>query len=337
MRSTTPADAPLSRAPSGAGEPRPRAVASATITAGVAGLGVALPANAVGSDALEARLGVGAGWIERRTGIRERRHATTETLEELATAAGAAALADAGVRADAVGLVLVATCTAERALPNVAPLVAHALGTTAGAADVGAACTGFLSALALAGATVEAGRAEHVLVIGAEVLSRFLDPADRRTAGLFGDGAGAVVVGAGPGGLGPVVLRSAGEHAELITNDGVIRMQGHETFLVAVESLVAVTLEACERAGTALADVDRFVFHQANRRILEAVAERLDVPAASVVDAIADVGNTSAASVPLALAQARDDGLLWPGARVLVGAMGAGFTYGAALLRWGDA
>jgi 3-oxoacyl-[acyl-carrier-protein] synthase III len=319
----------------------PRAAGGAAIrTAGVTGLGTALPANPVGNEDLAPRLGVDPAWIERRTGIRARRHATTETLEDLATGAAAAALADAGVSADDVELVLVATCTAEDRLPNVAPVVAHALGSRAAAIDVGAACTGFLSAAALGAAAIEARRAETVLVIGAEVLSRFIDLDDRRTAGLFGDGAGAAVLAAGAGHVGPVVLRSAGEHRELITNrrsHEVIRMDGHETFLVAVASLEEATLEACRRAGVGVGDVDLFVFHQANRRILTAVAERLELAPGRVLDAIADVGNTSAASLPLALARARDGGLLWPGARVLVGAMGAGFTYGAALLRWGPA
>src|SRR5205823_3167479 len=162
------------------------------------------------------------------------------------------------------------------------------LGITAAAADVGAACTGFLSALSLAGAQIEAGRATHALVIGAEAMSRFVDFDDRRTAGLFGDGAGAVVLSAGRGALGPVVLRSAGEHASFIVaprDTGFIRMEGHETFLVAVTSLSEATLDVCREADVDPADVDLFIYHQANGRILTAVAERLGLDPDRVVDA----------------------------------------------------
>jgi 3-oxoacyl-[acyl-carrier-protein] synthase-3 len=317
--------------------PQRSAAERATRQAGVAGIGRALPAAVVHNDVIAERLGVDAEWIERRTGIRSRRHARGERLSDLAAAAGRAALADAEVDAGDLDLVLVATSTADDLLPNAAPLVAHALGTHAAAADVGAACTGFLSALALAAAWIESGRATHALVVGAEVLSRFTDFDDRRTAGLFGDGAGAVVLSAGRGALGPVVLRSAGEHAELIVaprEPALVRMQGHETFLVAVPSLCEATVDACRAAGVPLEDVDLFVYHQANRRILDAVAERLGVDRDRVVDAIGEVGNTSAASIPLALCAAADEGRLAPGSRVLVGAMGSGFTYGAALLDW---
>jgi 3-oxoacyl-[acyl-carrier-protein] synthase-3 len=300
-------------------------------------MGRSLPAHRVDNDQVAARLGVDAAWIERRTGIRSRLHARGERLTDLAAEAAAAALEDAGVTAADVDLVLVATSTADDMLPNAAPLVAHALGCHAAAIDVGAACTGFVAALALASATIESGRTSVALVIGADVLSRHLDPYDRRTAGLFGDGAGAVVLARGAGSIGPVVLRSAGEHAELIAipRGGVVRMEGHETFLVAVASLVESTLDACRAAEIEPADVDLFVYHQANRRILDAVAERLAVGSDRVLDTIAEVGNTSAASIPLALCTAAAEGRLEPGMRVLVGAVGAGFTYGAAVLEWG--
>jgi 3-oxoacyl-[acyl-carrier-protein] synthase III len=302
-------------------------------TAGVAGLGTALPERVVPNAPIAERLGVDDTWIERRTGIASRRHVTTERLSDLAADAARAALDDAGLDAGAVDLVLVATTTSDELLPNAAPLVAHALGTTAAAADVGAACTGFLSALALAAAYVEAGRADHVLVVGADTLSRFLDPGDRRTAGLFGDGAGAVVLSAGAGELSPVVLRSAGQYADAIViprEPAVVHMDGHETFVVAVSSLAEATLDACRAAGIDAGDVDLFVYHQANRRILDAVAERLGLDHDRVVDAIGTLGNTSAASIPLALAAARPA----PGSRVLLAAAGAGFTYGAAILDW---
>jgi 3-oxoacyl-[acyl-carrier-protein] synthase-3 len=310
-----------------------RGAAAAVRTAGISGLGCALPERVVANAPIAARLGVDDRWIERRTGITARRHVDDERLSDLAAEAARAALADAGVDAAAVDLVLVATSSSDELLPNAAPLVAHALGTHAAAADIGAACTGFLSALALASAYVEAGRAEHVLAIGADALSRFVDFDDRRTAGLFGDGAGAAVVSAGAGELHPVVLRSAGEHADAIVIDrasALIRMEGHETFVVAVASLVEATLDACEAAGVALEDIDLFVYHQANRRILDAVAERLGLPHDRVVDAIGELGNTSAASIPLALVAARPS----PGSRVLLAAAGAGFTYGAAVVDW---
>ena len=285
-----------------------------------------------------ARLGVEDGWIEKRTGIRSRRAlGPGERLSDLAATAGRAALADAGLDAADLDLILVATLAADEITPGAAPLVAHALGTTAAAIDVNAACVGFLSALELACARIESGRAEHVLVVGAEGLRRFTDADDRRTAGVFGDGAGAAVVSAGAGTLGPLVLRSDGALADLIVcarDDQLIRMDGHATYVAAVAALSEATVEACAGSGLALADVDLFVFHQANRRILDAVAERLGLERERVVDVIADIGNTSAATLPLALTAARDAGQLFSGARVVLGAMGAGFVYGAGVLTW---
>jgi 3-oxoacyl-[acyl-carrier-protein] synthase-3 len=306
--------------------------------AGIAGLGRALPRRVVDNAEVASRIGVDADWIERRTGIQRRHHVDGERVSDLATTAGAAALDDAGIAASDLDLLLVATLSPDELTPNTAPLVAHALGTTTAAIDVGAACTGFLAALALATAQIESRRADHVLVIGAEAMSRFLDHGDRRTAGLFGDGAGAVVLSRGAGRVGPVVLRSAGDHAALIVathEEQLIRMDGHATFLAAVAFLCESTTDACEQAGTAPEDVDLFVFHQANARILTAVTERLGIDGSRVVDAIGGVGNTSAASLPLALASAGDDGRLRAGDRVLLGAVGAGFTYGATLIEWG--
>jgi 3-oxoacyl-[acyl-carrier-protein] synthase-3 len=307
-------------------------------TAGIAGLGRALPQAVVSNEVVGERLGVDGAWIEKRTGIRARRRlGPGERLSDLAAAAGRAALDDAGVDAADLDLVLVATLAGDEITPGTSPLVAHALGTTAAAIDVNAACVGFLSALELACGRVEAGRAEHVLVVGAEAMLRFVDPDDRRTAMVFGDGAGAAVVSAGAGALGPVVLRSDGSLADLIVcrhDEQVIHMDGHATFLGAVAALATSTAEACAASGLALGDVDLFVFHQANRRILDAVAERLGLDRDRVVDVIADVGNTSAATLPIALTAARDAGRLFSGARVVLGAMGAGFVYGAGVLTW---
>ena len=307
-------------------------------TAGIAGLGVALPPTVLPNDAVAARLGVDGAWIERRTGIKNRRALSgRERLSDLATAAGRAALDDAGLDASDLDLVLVATLAADEITPGASPLVAHALGTTAAAIDVNAACVGFLSALELACGRIEASRAEHVLVIGAESLRRFVDPTERGVSAVFGDGAGAAVVSAGAGALGPVTLRSDGALAELIVcrhDEQLIHMDGHATFINAVAALSEATVEACAASGLALGDVDLFIFHQANRRILDAVAERLGLDRERVVDVIADIGNTSAATLPLALAATRDAGRLFTGARVVLGAMGAGFVYGAGVLTW---
>jgi 3-oxoacyl-[acyl-carrier-protein] synthase III len=310
-------------------------------TAGVLGIGTALPDRVVSSTTIAERLGVAEDWIVARTGIRSRRIAgPDERLSDLATAAGAAALRQAGVHAADLDLVMVATVSADEVTPNTAPLVADGLGAVnAGALDVGAACTGFLSALALGAAWIEAGRATLVLVIGADTLSRFTDPDDRRTAALFGDGAGAVVLGVGQGGgLGPVVLHQDGGHSELIVaprNPGLIEMDGQETFRHAVNRLVEVTHEALQRAGLSLSDIDLFVYHQANARITRAVGARLGIDSSSVVDCIAEQGNTSAATVPLALAYAQEAGRLRPGMTVLMAAFGAGLTWGGAVLEWG--
>jgi 3-oxoacyl-[acyl-carrier-protein] synthase III len=319
------------------------AAAVARRTAGVLGLGTALPERAVGNDEIARRIGVDPEWIVRRTGIHERRRAAPgASLAELAARAGAAALADADLDPGDVAHVLVATMTSDHITPNAAPVVAHRLNAPhAAAIDIGAACTGSISALALACGLVESCRAEHVLVIGAEIMSRHVDEHDRRTAALFGDGAGALVVSAhAEGRVGPVILGADGSCADLITarrSDGLIRMNGHDTFVEAVRRLTDVTLVACAAADTELDEVDLFVFHQANGRILKAITERLELPSERVVDCIATLGNTSAASLPLALARARDLGQLAPGARVLLGAVGAGFTWGATVVEWGTA
>jgi 3-oxoacyl-[acyl-carrier-protein] synthase-3 len=289
------------------------------------------------------RLGVAPEWIERRTGIRSRRRARGNVrLADLAADAGRDALANAGVAPAELDMVLVATLSADELTPNAAPQVAHALGADgAGAMDIGAACTGFVSGLTLAAALVEAGRCDKALVIGAELLSRYTDRDDRSTAGLFGDGAGAVVVAADAAGtVGSASLGSDGAAAPYIVaprDTGLIAMDGHETFKRAVSTLASNALETLEQNGLTRDDIDLFVFHQANGRILSAVAETLGVDDGRVLDAIAEVGNTSAASIPLALDEARRQGRLEPGARVLLGAVGAGFTWGATVVTWGAA
>jgi 3-oxoacyl-[acyl-carrier-protein] synthase-3 len=312
-------------------------------TAGILGLGSALPERKVGNEAIAARVGVSAEWIERRTGIRERRYATPgQRVSDLAAGAGRMALASAGLEAAQLDMVLVATLAADEITPGVAPVVANELGATgAGAIDVGAACAGSIAALALGTSWVQAGHAQHVLVIGAEILTRFLDAGDRRTAPLFGDGAGAMVISTdASGGIGPFVLGSDGAQAHTIRAtraSGLLEMDGHETYLRAVEQLSSCTRAVLERAGIALEEIDLFVYHQANARILSGVAERLELPRERVFDCIGELGNTSAASIPLALGEAVSAGAVWPGARLLLGAIGAGLVWGATVITWGDA
>jgi 3-oxoacyl-[acyl-carrier-protein] synthase-3 len=313
-------------------------------TARITGLGHYAPPREVPNAAIAGRLGVDDEWIVRRTGIHSRRWAAAdETLADMAVAAARGALDDAGLDAAAIDLVLVATMTPDDICPNAAPVVADALGAhAAGAIDVGAACTGWLAGLRLAAGQVEAGRADRVLLVGADRLSGLLDLDDAATAPLFGDGAGAVIVSAdGEGaGVGPLVLAADGSLADRITADHdarVLRMDGHSTYQVAVKRLSEVTQAACDLAGVALDDIDLFVYHQANGRILRAVGQRLELREERVADYVAGMANTSAASIPLTLGLLREDGRLQAGQRVLVAAIGGGFTWGAGVLEWGMA
>lgn len=325
-------------------EPQPAAQSTQPRTtrgAGIVGLGTALPEHSVGNEEIAASLGLADGWIERRTGIARRRYAAPgERVVDLGRRAGEAALLDARLTIADVDLVLVATLAPDEITPGSAPLIAHELGGVATAAiDIGAACAGSIAGLALGSAWIEAGRADTVLVIGAEILSRFINREDRRTAHLFGDGAGAIVLRVGGAGrIGPILLESDGGGANLIRatrEAGVLEMDGHETFLRAVNQLHLCTRQVVSDAGLQLQDIDLFVYHQANSRILGAVADRLGLSRERVLDCIANTGNTSAASVPLALAHARENGLLQPGMKVVLGAVGAGLSWGAALMEWG--
>jgi 3-oxoacyl-[acyl-carrier-protein] synthase III len=310
--------------------------------AAVAGVGIAVPPQAVSNASIAARLDVSEDWIVARTGVRERRIASEgEQLADYATEAASRALAVAGVEASEVDLVLVATMTHEFLTPSAAPLVAARIGAaSAGAIDIGAACTGFVSALLLGAGQVEAGRADVALVVGADLLSRVTDSDDRSTAALFGDGAGAVVLSARKGGghVGPGVLGADGARHGLVTAgraEGVLRIKGHDTFRQAVDRLSEATVAAVAASGRSLDEIAAFVYHQANARILLAVGERLGLDPARVVDCISRYGNTSAATIPLALAQAQDDGLLEPGAPVLLAAFGGGLTWAATVIEWG--
>jgi 3-oxoacyl-[acyl-carrier-protein] synthase-3 len=317
-------------------------VPESLVGAALLGVGSSLPAGVVSNDEVAARIGKTDDWIYTRTGIRERRHAAPEErLTDHAAAAARAALERAGVAVEEIDLIVVGTLTPDEPMPIAAASLAHALGAErAGAIDVNAACTGFLSALALATGQVEAGRARHALVVGADFLSRITDHDSKQTAMLFADGAGAVVVGAvaGAGRVGPILLRadaSAPEVLYLARGASTIEMDGHETFKHAVNRMAEVTLEALAAAGLTLGDVDLFVYHQANGRILKAVAERLELDETRVVDCIERSGNMSAATIPYALDVAREDGRLRDGARVLLSAFGGGFTWGGGTIQWG--
>jgi 3-oxoacyl-[acyl-carrier-protein] synthase III len=307
------------------------------------GVGTALPDRIVPNSELDERLGIDAEWIVKRTGIEERRSARPgERLYEFAAAAGAEALAEAGVAAADVDLIVLATTSNEDLMPAAAPRVAAVLGAADAACyDVNSACTGFLSAVSVACGQIESGRAVNVLVIGADLMMPLTDPDDRATAAVFADGAGAVLMrGTLESRVGPIVLRSDGEKADLIRIDRrelVIRMQGHETFRYAVDLMAESTVEAVALAGLQLDDINLFVYHQANARILRAVGERLSLVPDRVINSIAKLGNTSAATIPLALAEAKRTGHLRQGARVLLGAFGAGVSWGATVIEWGGA
>ena len=303
----------------------------------VAGWGTALPDKVLTNADLEATLDTSDAWIVERTGIRERR--IGGTTSGLATEAAAKALATAGVAADDLDLVLVATCTPDDALPAVATQVQRNLGARCGALDVNAACSGFVYGLVAAEGFLRAGH-RRVLVIGAETLSRIVDWDDRGTAILFGDGAGAVVLEAGepdgPGGLLGWDLGSDGSLRHLLHADvgGTIVMDGQEVFRRAVRVMVDSAQRALDRAGLTAADLDLVVPHQANVRIITSAAAKLGVPTERIAMVLESTGNTSAASIPLALAAAADEGRLRTGDRVLLVGFGAGMTWASAVLEW---
>jgi 3-oxoacyl-[acyl-carrier-protein] synthase-3 len=327
--------------------------AGLTLTpAAILSVATELPPDRLTSAELAERLGVTEEWIISRTGIRERRRARPdERLSDYATRAGARALEAAGVDAANLDLVIVATLSQDELTPNTAPIVAHNLGATrAGAFDVGAACTAFLAALAQGCANIESGRAHYVLVVGADFVTRLVDYSDKRSAPLFADAAGAVVLGPGDSGdgdtsdcdrgaIGPIVLGADGSHAHTLfatIAERKIRMDGPEVFRHAVARMTEVTLDAIARSGLTLADIDLFVFHQANARITRALGDRLGLDPDRVVECIETIGNASAATLPVGLATALADGRLQPGANVLLAAFGAGFTWGGGVLRWGQ-
>lgn len=311
-----------------------------TAAAVVCGIGYWLPPHVVTNADLCARLDTSEEWIQSRTGISTRRMATGGiTTSDLAVEAGANALKSAG--GGEVQALVLATTTPDRPCPATAPDVAARLGLTGIAAfDVSAVCTGFLYGLATAVGFIAAGLADRVLLVAAETFTTLLDPEDRTTVPIFGDGAGALVLRRGssaePGAIGPIVLGSDGQHHDLIAVDGYFRMRGREVFRLAVERMSAAAREATAAAGWRLDDVDRLVAHQANARIIAAVAAELDVPEQRRAQNIQDVGNTAGASIPILLAQAAAGGSLLPDNRVLMTAFGGGLTWGAATVVWPD-
>jgi 3-oxoacyl-[acyl-carrier-protein] synthase-3 len=303
---------------------------------------MAVPDRRVTNAEIARLTGVEEAWIEKRTGTRERPWAEPgERMTAFAAQAATRALERAGLAAENLDLVLVATSSADEITPNAAPLVAGLIGAhNAGAFDVGAACTGWLTALSMACGQIESGRARHALVIGADFLSKFLDTSDRDTAPLFADGAGAAVLSSAPAHhVGIAILRSDPGGADLIRleRSGRIQMRGPETFRAAVEALSDVTTEALTANHLQLADIDLFVYHQANSRIIRAVGQRLGLDPARVVDYVDRFANSSTATLPIALSVAESEGRLRTGDRVLLAAFGGGFTWGATVLRWDPA
>lgn len=305
----------------------------------VCGIGYWLPPTVVTNAELCAQLDTTEEWIVRRTGIRARRVAGPDlSTADLAVEAGARALESAG--GEPVRALVLATTTPDRACPATAPEVASRLGLTGVPAfDVSAVCTGFLYALASATGLIATGQADRVLVVAAERFTTLLDPLDRTTVPIFGDGAGAVVLrrgGAGEGGaVGRTVLGSDGTQRDLIcVADGSFRMRGRAVFRQAVERMAEAGRAAAGAAGWRPEEVDRLVVHQANARVSAAVAAALGVRADQQAQNIQRVGNTAAASIPVLLAQATADGTLAPGNRVLVTAFGGGLTWGATTVVW---
>jgi 3-oxoacyl-[acyl-carrier-protein] synthase-3 len=313
------------------------------------GIGSYLPEQIVSNAAMSERVDTSDEWIIERTGIKQRHFAAAhESAAFMGTAAARGALAMAGVAADAVGAIILATSTPDQAFPATAVHVQAALGAkNAFGFDLSAACSGFLYALSVADGMIRAGQVDNVLVIGSEVYSRILDFDDRGTCVLFGDGAGAVLLQArdvaadGPGVL-STHLHADGTQAEILYVDGAVgqpeksgylRMNGREVFRHAVTLLAGAVNEALVANHLTSKDIDWLVPHQANRRIIDGVGKKLGLPAERVVITVDQHANTSAASVPLALAAAMADGRVQPGHIVLLEALGGGLTWGAALLR----
>jgi 3-oxoacyl-[acyl-carrier-protein] synthase-3 len=322
-----------------------------TTRATVIGVGHYLPERVVPNAEFEKTLDTNDEWIRARSGI-ERRHfaADGQTTSNMATAAANAALADAGLGPDDLDAIVVATSTPDLTFPSAATMVQAEMGMTRGFAfDVQAVCAGFIYAMANANALILSGQAKRVMVIGAETFSRIMDWTDRSTCVLFGDGAGAVLLEAREGdgtpqdrGVLSTDLNSDGRHKDLLYVDGgvstgttgYLRMQGNQVFRHAVEKLAATATTAMDRAGVTSDDVDWIVPHQANIRIIQGTAKKMGLPMERVVVTVQDHGNTSAASIPLALSVGRDRGQIKPGDLIVTEAIGGGLAWGAVVVRW---
>lgn len=323
------------------------------IRSAICGIGSALPKNKVPNSELEQIVETSDAWIVQRTGIRQRFIANEdETTVTLGTAAARQALKDAGLTVDDIDCIILATATPNHTFPASAVEIQQALGMTHGFAfDVQAVCSGFIYALTTGDLYIRGGMARRVLVIGAETFSRIIDWKDRSTCVLFGDGAGAVVLEALPDqaglnsdrGILATKLRSDGSHMSKLYVDGGpsttqttghLRMEGREVFKHAVGMITDVVDDCFDATGISASDLNWFVPHQANKRIIDASAKKLGISDDKVVVTVDQHGNTSAASVPLALATAAHDGRIKRGDLVMLEAMGGGFTWGAILLRW---
>ena len=299
------------------------------------------PDTVVTNDDLAKRVDTNDEWIRSRVGIESRRIAgPDESVTDMATAAGGKALAASGLSPADIDLVIVATCSTILPMPSVAAITAHRLGIAApGAYDLNAACAGFCYALGTAADAVKSGSAHNVLVIGAEKMSDWIDWDDRSTCIIFADGAGAAIVSATgegePSGVGPVVWGSAGDlgHKIQVTGrTGAITQDGQAVFRWATTAIAPVALQACERAGVSPADLSAFIPHQANLRIVEAIARKLGIPREKVADDIVHAGNTSSASVPLALSRMAEQGRLESGTPALLVGFGAGLSYASQVI-----
>ncbi len=323
-----------------------------TIRSVILGCGAYLPAKIVSNDDIVKLVDTSDEWIFERTGIKRRHMASEgEATSDLAFHAATEALRDAKISAGEIDLIIVATTTPDDTFPSVATKIQARLGMTRGAAfDVQAVCSGFIYGLSVADNFIRVGEAKTVLLIGAETMTRLLDWTDRGTCVLFGDGAGAVVLQAAKGqgtikdrGVHNAKIYSDGRQHDLLYVDGGpsttgttghLRMHGREVFKHAVTNIASAIEASAAQAGLKPSDVDWFVPHQANQRILDSTAKKLGISPDKVITTIAEHGNTSAASVPLALAAAVKDGRIKRGDLVLMEAMGGGFTWGAALVRW---
>lgn len=315
----------------------------------IAGVGSYLPKRVMTNDDMSKIVETSDEWIRERTGISERRIAADgELTSDLAVKAAERALSAANMTSEDIDLIVVATATPDLTFPATATIVQEKLGINQGAAfDIQAVCSGFVYGLATAHNFIRVGQAKNALLIGSETFSRILDWQDRSTCVLFGDGAGAMVLSADEGEAGEGVIethiRSDGRFKDLLYVDGGVsstgtaghlRMQGNQVFKHAVNKISGSMSELAEIAGVAIEDVDWFIPHQANQRILQGVAKRLSIPVEKVVSTVASHGNTSAASIPLALDTAIQDGRVKRGDMLLMEALGGGFTWGAALARY---